>query len=175
MKRFLMLLAFALLGATLASAQTSGDDDYHKTELHVGYAQNRGQLQRRSDLIGYEASVTRNVTRFVGVKFDYSKHSTGSFLTSNSTIQNFLGGVQFKNNSETARFKPFAHLLAGVARTKIVPLGRDTGLAGAFGGGLDIRGSRHFDLRVLQLDYNPARFHDAFRNHYRIGAGIVIH
>jgi hypothetical protein len=170
-----MLLAFALTCAPLASAQTSGGDDYHKTELHVGYAQNRAEAERRADFIGYEASVTRNIRRFVGLKFDYSKHSTASFLEPNSSIQNFLGGVQFKNNSEGARFKPFAHLLAGVARTKIQPFRSDTGLAGAFGGGLDIRGSRHVDLRVLQLDYNPARYHDTFRKHYRVGFGIVIH
>lgn len=84
---------------------------------------------------------------------------------------NFLGGVQLKNNSKEKKFKPFAHVLAGVSRQTVefkdfiqsdfALFGEDkftnTGFTMAFGGGIDIRLSRRIDLRVIQVDYNPVR------------------
>jgi len=51
----------------------------------------------------------------------------------------------------------------------------ETGLAGAFGGGLDIRASDRIDIRAFQFDYNPTRVFDSTQHNFRIGVGIVIH
>jgi hypothetical protein len=51
----------------------------------------------------------------------------------------------------------------------------ETGFAGAFGGGLDIRASDRVDVRVIQFDYNPTRLFDSTQHNFRIGVGIVIH
>ncbi len=51
----------------------------------------------------------------------------------------------------------------------------DTGFAGVIGGGLDIRASKRFDIRVIQIDYNPTHVFDNTQHNFRIGAGIVIH
>lgn len=107
-----------------------------------------------------------------------------------SSLYNVLGGVQIKDNSSDAKVKPFAHALvgAGIGRVKIKNVScspgvdcsfltstdeSETGLAGAFGGGLDIKLSNRIDLRAVQVDYNPIRFDGGTQHNVRIGIGLV--
>lgn len=115
--------------------------------------------------------------------------ATFSADTKNS-LYNFLGGVQIKDNANEGRFKPFAHALvgAGHARIKVentvCPTGFDcagfedtitrTGVAGAFGGGIDIRINDKFDFRAVQVDYNPIRLDGQTQHNVRLGIGLVI-
>jgi len=185
-KRLLALPTLLLLCATAVFAQ----DDYKKWEFFGGYSalqfDNIGGdtgnpnvddiLSGRNTLRGFELAVTRNFHRYVGAKFDYSLHlrednfsrPAGSG-TVDSTIQNFLGGIQIKNNDEDGpRFKPFAHALFGVAVQKVDVdspqlvslLGindfhvNETSFAMAFGGGVDIRLNHRIDVRAGQIDWN---------------------
>ena len=197
--------------ASVATAQT---DDYKKWDFFVGFSHNRidtGEddvdfdnfIEEREGFNGFNASVARNVSRYVGFKFDVSGHyksrtlpifSVQNALDIDSSIYNFLGGVQLKENSSEATFKPFAHALVGVAHARnritisqsgclaIVPspcppafTENDTALAGAVGAGLDIRAGDRLDIRVIQIDYNPTRFFDSTQHNFRIGVGIVFH
>lgn len=116
--------------------------------------------------------------------------TTSISFKANRSLYNFVGGVQVKDNGSDGRFKPFAHAMigAGHARTKIkdfvctgacttvVPPDEtfsDTGLAGVLGGGLDIKVNNNFQIRAIQLDYNPVRVFGATDHNLRIGAGIV--
>jgi hypothetical protein len=49
-----------------------------------------------------------------------------------------------------------------------------SGLAGAVGGGLDIRINDRFDIRAGQIDYNPAHLNGVTVHNVRFGAGLVI-
>ena len=186
MRRVLTTLTLLLLLAPGALAQ----DEYKKWEFFGGYSalgfDNIGgdtgnanlddELGARNTLRGFELSVTHNVHRYVGVKFDYSLHlredefsrPAGSG-TVDTTVQNYLGGLQFKDNSKDGpRFKPFAHALFGVAVQKIdidsPQLGtvfnvtdfhvNETSFAMAFGGGIDIKLNNRFDVRAGQIDWN---------------------
>ena len=186
MRRFLMLAVLLLISAPAALAQ----DDYKKWEFFGGYsalgfdtlagdtgnANVEAVLSGRNTLRGFELALTRNVHRYVGVKFDYSLHlrednfsRNGATGTVDTTVQNYLGGLQFKNNDkEGPRFKPFAHALFGVATQKVdidsPQLGtvfgiddfhvNETSFAMAFGGGLDIRINDRFEVRAGQIDWN---------------------
>ncbi len=187
MKRFLALAAFLLLCASHAKAQS---DDYKKWEFFGGYSamqfDNIGgdtgnanvddTLSGRNTLRGFELAVTRNFHKYIGVKFDYSLHlrednfsrPAGSG-TIDSTVQNYLGGLQFKNNEkEGPRFKPFAHALFGFAHQKedvdspqlpaVFGISdfhvNETSFAMAFGGGIDIRLNHRIDVRAGQIDWN---------------------
>lgn len=113
---------------------------------------------------------------------------TVAFKTNNS-LYNFLGGVQVKDNASTARVKPFGYALvgAGHARTKFkdvtCPTGVDcsffnetdseTGLAGAFGGGIDIKINDKIDFRAIKVDYNPIKLDGGTTHNVRIGVGLV--
>ena len=173
----------------------------------------------RRNFNGFDGSITYNVSRYVGIKGDLTGHfKTQSFvdkftppgvtqtLANQEKLWNVLGGVQIKNNSRDARVKPFVHALVGFARytnrqSQVLDLfpqfnftieDRETSLAMKLGGGLDIRAGKRIDIRVIEVDYNPAFAGDRnprsiagpfstvsltgkTANNFTIGAGIVIH
>lgn len=168
-------------------------------------------IDERESFHGFNTSGVYNVSRYFGLKADVSgvyndrdfsfpvtippsEGGTGpgtgtvAFETKNS-LYNFLGGVQIKDNSNSGRFKPFAHALVGAAhaRTKIsnvtCPIGIDcsfivsgseTGFAGAFGGGIDVRLNNRIQIRAIQVDYNPIWLGDGGRqDNIRLGVGLV--
>ena len=217
MKRYLLALSFTALTAVLTAAQV---DDYKKGELYIGYS--NGQVDTgldsgssavdffrdRESFHGFNVSGVYNLNRWLGVKGDISGTYNSSRFNGNvdvggtpvsisfdtdSSLYNFLGGVQVKDNSREGRFKPFAHALvgAGHARTKfddfactpgnlcaaVIPPDDsfgETGFAGAFGGGLDIRLNDRIQIRAFQVDYNPVRIEGSTSHNARFGAGIVL-
>ena len=157
-------------------------------------------LDRRLSFNGFNASAVGNVNRYFGLKIDVSgtyrkdEFSLGITptqnvaLKANSSLYNVLGGVQIKDNASKSRVKPFGYALvgAGFGKSKVnsfaCPTGVDcsdlltsseTGLAGAFGGGIDIRINDRVDFRVVKVDYNPIKFNDGIQHNVRIGIGIV--
>ena len=189
-------------------AQTD-TDEYKKNEFYGGYSNQQVDNFDRQTFNGFETAYVRNIRRYVGIKADFSAayrnddFSSPVFGTPSSTssgvirgetdrsVYNFLGGVQFKDNASKARFKPFAHVLAGAAhlrfKTKnitcisgtcppfISPNSTfsDTGFSAAFGGGLDIKLSDRVDFRAFQVDYNPIRAGGRWNNNVRFGVGFV--
>src|SRR5512145_1716682 len=190
-------LLIGMLIFACGSIATAQSDDYKRFEFFGGYSHNRvdtgigdddPDLQdivgEREGFHGFNTSITGNVSRYVGLKFDFSGHYKsrtfpfGSLSTAtvdvNSRLYNILGGVQIKDNSSESTFKPFAHALVGAAHARnrvnfsndvciaVAPspcpldfTDSETGFAGAFGGGIDIRASNRVDIRVIQFDYNP--------------------
>jgi opacity protein-like surface antigen len=152
-------------------------------------------FDQRTGFNGFNISATGNFHPFLGAKFDFSGHYRNSDFVLDTTqadvrssLYNVLGGVQVKDNriDSGSRLKPFAHALVGVGIARTEFNGSDdlgvidddiseTGFAGAFGGGLDIRLSEKVDLRAVQLDYNPTRFFDSTQHNFRIGVGFVFH
>jgi len=213
MRRLLSLAMLIAACASISLAQST--DDYNKYDIFVGYSHNRVDtgigdndpqlddiFDEREGFHGFNASVTGNFSRYVGLKGDLSGHwktktfpltGTTASIELDSSLYNFLGGVQLKDNSKETRFKPFAHAMAGIAHGKVegnfsndvciavfpspCPVDfeeSDTGFAAAFGGGLDIRASERVDIRAFQLDYNPTRLFDGGTQHnFRIGVGVV--
>ena len=215
MKKVILAFSFSIIASVIAPAQAA--DDYKKGEVFVGYS--NGQVdtgadsgdsavdffRERENFHGVNVSGVYNLNRYFGVKgdvsatynnsrFNVTDNTGGVFNTvsidTDNSLYNFLGGVQGKDNSNSGRFKPFAHALVGGAhvRTKIsdiecsaspciIPdLGdafSDTGFAGAFGGGIDIRLGNRFQIRAIQVDYNPIRVSGETSHNLRIGAGIV--
>jgi hypothetical protein len=140
-----------------------------------------------------DISYARKSQTFVGTLNDPVNGSYNFIQDSNRSVANFLGGVQIKDNASTKRFKPFGYALGGVAVNTSefkdlacassncpasIPVVNnfrftDTGIAGAFGGGLDIRVTRRIDFRAIQFDYNPIYSDSRVDNNFRIGIGIV--
>jgi opacity protein-like surface antigen len=184
MRRLVSVITVVLVFTTAAFAQ----QDYKKYEFFAGYsalfvdnlAGDTGSpavddvLGEKQTLRGFNLAAGWNFHKYVGAKFDYSLHlredefsrPLGSVDTS---LQNFLGGIQIKNNSaDGPTFKPFGHALFGVAVQKVdvdspqLPAvfgisdfhTNETSFAMAFGGGLDIKLNDRFDLRVVQIDWN---------------------
>jgi opacity protein-like surface antigen len=186
MKRLVTLTTLIFVLTTTALAQ----DDYKKFEFFGGYsalfvdnlAGDTGSLAvddvlgDRQTLRGFNLAAGYNFHKYVGAKFDYSLHLREDDFnrplgngTIDTTLQNFLGGIQVKNNSEDGpTFKPFGHALFGVAVQKLdvdspqLPAlfgisdfhTNETSFAMAFGGGLDIKLNDKLDVRVFQIDWN---------------------
>ncbi len=105
-----------------------------------------------------------------------------------ASLYNFLGGVQVKHNASRRRFRPFGHAMLGVGshetstqNTNCVFMcdseapkfvEQSTGLAGAFGAGLDVKVNEDLQIRVIQIDYNPMKL-DRMKHNGRVGVGLV--
>jgi opacity protein-like surface antigen len=186
-------------------AQTS---DYERNEFYVGYSHQQLDSGSYRPANGFEAAYVRNVHRYFGIKADVSgayRRETFEITALNQPngtytyrgrasrhAYNFLGGVQVKNNASEARFKPFAHALAGVAVTRFknssltctagacpsfinnAPAFSSTraSFAMAVGGGLDIKINDKIDFRAIQVDYNPI-FRSGVEHNVRFGIGFV--
>lgn len=130
-----------ILELVLPPGALAQSDDHHKVEFFGGYslmnfdnaagntnnAEVHEVLGSKERMQGLNLSLTGNFNKYVGVKFDYSLHllednfsrPLGS-TTTDSSVLNYLGGLQFKNNTEEGpRVKPFAHALFGVVVQKI--------------------------------------------------------
>ena len=199
MRKLLLLVLFLACAAPIAVAQ--GTDDYDRVKFFVGYSHNRVDVgatdndpdvddifDEREGFHGINASITGNVSRYVGLKFDYSYHARsldppGFDRGTDARIHNILGGVHFQDNTRdpTNRVRPFAHALigAGVFSVDLTDLDDDfedvseTGLAGALGGGVDFRISERVDIRAIQFDWNPTRINGQTLHNFRIGVGVV--
>lgn len=166
---------------------------------------------------GFDASITYNVTKYIGLKanvtglfksdrtVDQFPDAMGTHTDTNNfrdRTYNFLGGVQIKNNSKTARIKPFVQALFGAARQTSRDVQTSTAdfnftlndsvtsFSMKLGGGLDVRVSRHIDLRLFEVNYNPIFARDRHvpgnadfdlsvagrrADNFTIGFGIVFH
>jgi hypothetical protein len=200
MRRFFTATLFIACAATFAHAQGGGD--YNRYDVYVGYSHNRVDTggDGREGFNGVEGAVTGNFSRYVGLKGSYSFQRKsfdvgivvdcvntptcpGSVLTTeNFDLHTLVGGVEFKDNAKESKIKPFAHLLAGFAHSRLhvvnPPTGfsgdsSDTGFSAVIGGGLNFRVSSRFDIRAVQLDYNPTRFGGETQHNFRVGVGVV--
>jgi opacity protein-like surface antigen len=214
MSKLLCTAILIIACASIAFSQSTAD--YNKVEFFGGFSHNRVDtgiddgddelsdvINEREGFNGFNASITGNVTRYIGLKFDVAGHFKkkdfplgigNASVEVDSSVFNFLGGVQLKDNSKEARFKPFAHALIGAARVRtkvdfnedvceaifpspcpIDATETETGLAGAIGGGLDFRLNDRIDIRAVQLDYNPTRVGGSTQHNFRVGVGLVFH
>ena len=159
---------------------------------------NSGQV----GLNGFEASVTGYLTKRFGLTGDFSanfKSEPQTFFGNASQAKlrtlNFLGGpqVKFFNDSKAA---PFVRALFGASRNRnrvsnAIGTATDeyTSFAMAFGGGLDLKVSKHVDIRLFQVEWLPVFTKDRLviasdgtrydlrgerQNDWRFSVGVVL-
>jgi len=208
------LSVFVLLcSATIAVAQAPNQDDYPKWEVFAGYSAlgdnkiivvggNQQTVGGFASTAGFETSLTRNLTRHIGVKADFSAHFDNKrgllticnpicTMTQDSQLKtrlyNFLAGPEFKARNHT-RFTPFAYALGGFAHTtaQFTTPGPTLNLfvketrnsfAMALGGGLDLRVTKRISIRG-SMDYNPVFLSDSAGGRHdfgRISLGVLFH
>jgi opacity protein-like surface antigen len=193
------VLMAALLVACTTSSAVAQADGYNRYDVGVLYSHNRVDtgfddpsqnfISEREGFHGFEAFLKGNVSRYAGLKGAYSLHRK-SFEISGGTpattfdfdtdLHQFLGGVEFKDNSPATKVKPFARVLAGLAHSRT--RSQNTALninesendfAAAVGAGIDFRVSDRVDFRAIQFDWNPVRGDGGTSHNYRIGIGLI--
>jgi len=149
--------------------------DYPKAELFGGFSEGHVDVEGATPAStaftsikhwypGWEAAVQFNLTKLLGVKADFSgNYGTPVTLTGTSTpsarTYTFLFGPVLSLRGEHAT--PFVHALFGGNHLSVDaspgglgnPAISETAFAMAFGGGLDVKLTRHFGLRLGQFDY----------------------
>jgi hypothetical protein len=211
----ILALSLIVMSTTAAAAQS---DEFQRSEFFVGYSYGNPEVnfgggptagsfyRERIGHNGFNGSAVINVSRYFGIKGDVSgTYESGRFsftvpsgIQSNptvpitfdakSSVHNFLGGVQIKDNSTSGHLKPFAHAMIGAAhRSNKIPGGgticlaiipcpvstNETAFAAAFGGGLDVRLRGRVGLRLFQVDYNPIKYDAGVAHGVRLGAGLI--
>ena len=162
-----------------------------------GRAVNSNGSTRRVDFVseripynGVTTEVVANVHKNIGLVANFSATFTNTdFLDSlsgrrfNARVSRYvlLGGPRY-NWRNSSPFIPYAHALFGVARYHAkfsngdfsCPDTSETAFAMALGGGLDIRASKHIDVRAGQVDYLPVFFSHKREDGLRFSAGVKI-
>jgi opacity protein-like surface antigen len=112
---------------------------------------------------------------------DFADRLSGRRFHARVTRYTMLFGPRY-NFRNSSPFLPFAHALFGAVRYNAdfrdndftCPDTNATAFAMALGGGLDIRASKHFDIRAAQVDYLPVFFSHKREDGLRFSAGVKI-
>lgn len=198
------LSALSAQESTPAPAAAKSSLRYPRAELFLGYSYVRA-MPTMSDgnrllwLNGGSTSLAFNLNRYLGLVLDFGgmddskirlNNGSNALVDSSGTVFTYLGGprVSFRNRG---RLTPFVQALFGAAHAGQVtlsgncmaqgctPLPSETDFAMTAGGGLDLRVSHHFALRLVQAEYLMTNFKDinsgknAMQNDMRLSTGIV--
>jgi len=136
---------------------------------------------------GFTGEFNRNLNRHWGLVTSFTgAYDKASFvsgiagITGTSTSRyDLMFGPRY--NFRLGRINPFAEGMAGFEHTTVRFKNKfgsldhgDTAFAMAFGGGVDVQVSQHFDIRAIQADYVPTFFNNTHQNNYRVGAGVKV-
>ena len=167
----IVALTFGLLCLPLAAQES----EYPKAEIFGGYQ--FSHIEGNVNANGWNASITGNANRWVGVAADFSgAYKTVSGVHANMYTYTF-GPVVSLNHEGV--INPFVHALFGGAHLGAsipgVASGSTNGFSMMFGGGVDARVHKNFAVRVAQLDWVYYRFSglDSSKN-MRLSTGIVL-
>lgn len=181
------------------SAEVFGGISYLKADLPERrnfYGWGVSVAGNLSSYIGFVAEVSGNYGHIEVLPIDTGLITLSGF-NADSSYHTFLFGPRLSARGEKGAL--FGHVLVGGVRKKALAESRlnidipdfpfpipdppdlstdprllsDTGLAIAVGGGVDISASRRVAVRLVQVDYLPARLGDRWEHNLRIQAGVV--
>lgn len=169
-KLFLGVVVLGLLVMPLAA------QDYPKAEIFGGYQYTHISADGSGvGFNGWNASLTGNVNKYLGVTADFSgayKSESGASLH----IYSYTFGPTISLNHE-GTVNPFVHALFGGATASASAFGSSgstNGFTMMAGGGADAKLSPHFAVRLFQGDWVYYRFSGVSgKSNVRISAGVV--
>lgn len=178
MRKFLTFASLFVLLALAAAPKA-----YSQIELYGGYSHlslNGTPSNTPSSSNGWQGGAYLHLLGPWGVEADYSNHYGVSpslrFGDNPYYVPRFteLYGPRF--TLALPRIHPYVHALVGTVNgTAQTFTGRvsENAFGMAFGGGLNVRGTRHIWLRLVQVDYIRAQFTNNPQNDMRVSAGLV--
>ncbi len=149
MKKFVLIFVLCVVsvGAPLAA------QDFHRVKVFGGYQYTRIGAVPGLNTNGWNAAVTADLNRWLGVTADFSgAYKSVAEITAKAHTYTF--GPVLSHRGE--RVTPYVHALFGGFRasTGFRGLGVSTnGFAMMVGGGTDIRISGRSSLRLVQVDW----------------------
>lgn len=196
--RVLLLTLVIMAVAICTTPAQAQDNPQPKVELFGGYSFLHPGVSVKSGGVttdlnlenvpaGWGAAATFNFARHLGITADFDAH----YHTFNSGDPNVggvnihLGTIMFGPHVEfrTAHFTPFAEALFGLHRVapQNVGVNPDNAFGETVGGGLDVHLSRHFDVRLAQVDFVHSSHDEGSGNsiifksiRYRAGVNVLL-
>jgi hypothetical protein len=159
-RKLSFLLGLVFFISLSAHAQGLGD----KVELFGGYSYLRAGGTSGVNTNGWELAGQYRMSDWLGGVADFDGH-----YANGTSLNTFLFGPQV---SWPARVSPFAHVLLGGAHASAGGIS-NSAFAMAIGGGIDTRLTHGIYWRVIQGDYLPTHFGNAWENNARLSTGIV--
>jgi opacity protein-like surface antigen len=137
----------------------------------------------REGLKGWELSAFRHFSPSLSFVIDatgnYGLGTSGFPRNARVRQHSFLGGLQYQRQGH---FSPFVHALFGATYQQVTASGNtffvtfpsdQWGFAGAAGGGVDIKLSTSFSIRLIQADYLVTRLANTIQSQPRVSAGLI--
>jgi len=184
-----------LFGLVLAVSFPAMAQEFPRFEAFAGYSYIRVNAANASgNLNGGSGSIALNLNHWLGAVADFGGYKLTS-LNANGTNLAGIDGTAFsylfgpRISFRGERWTPFAQALFGgrhfsnitcTGCTNPITTANDK-FAMALGGGLDVKASKHFSIRLIQAEYLLVRATNQMtgasnnNNNARISAGIVIH
>lgn len=167
------IVKVVLFTVVLAVSVASFGQETPKAEIFGGYSP---KFQGGMDVAnGWDASLTGNLNRWLGVTADFSGYYRSDMGVSQRT-HNFLFGPRLTYR-KASKITPFAQALFGIARQRVETSSgsiTDNGFAMATGGGLDYNLNQHMAVRLVQADYLLTRIGGSQQSTSRLAFGVVL-
>jgi outer membrane immunogenic protein len=191
---FVLLLAIAAVFARSGSAQTPQPtpDKPLRAELAIDYSYVRSNAPPAGctcfNMNGGSATFAWPVKPgHFALAGDITIDHAGSIGASgySLTLSTFTGGVRYLPRTGHSRVQPYGQVLAGAVHSSgTLVEGTNPGAANAgaafaanIGGGIDLKASRRFAIRLIEADYLVTTVDNSSNNHQnnlRISAGVVV-
>lgn len=160
------------------SAAASAQEENPKAEVFTGYSYvgMTAPGLPEFDLNGGSASVSFNPTSSLGIVADFGGYHVGRIdgISVDRNVYSYLFGPKLAHRSR--QFTAFAQALFGGAYATAGALEQpvsENAFAMTVGGGLDLNGTSHISVRVIQAEYFATRFFSETQNNVRFSAGVV--
>ncbi len=131
-----------------------------------------------TNFLGGMGSFGYNMTSWLQIVGDSSYNTVTVSGTKNVLFGNHFGPRFFYRRPNRWGITPFAEALVGGSRLDSTIAGYKTSsncISYKAGGGVDIRASRHFEIRLLNVDYYRTSFGtNTTQNYYTASAGIIL-
>jgi opacity protein-like surface antigen len=187
MRKLVTFASLAFLFAVVSAPKA-----YSQVELFGGYSHlslGGAPSNIGSSSNGWEGDAYVHLLGPWGVEADYSNHyGVSPQLPVSGGIYYVPGFTQLYGPRFTLalpRIHPYVHALFGTVHGDAgafipgpVPIGlaqdiTQNAFGMAFGGGLNVKATRHIWLRLVQVDYLRAQFTNNTQNDVRVSAGII--
>jgi opacity protein-like surface antigen len=161
----------------LAAYSVVAQENNSKADIFVGYQYTHvalGHDINGFNLNGWNASVSGYFNKYLGISTDLSGGYGSPFGVSTRTYTHLFGPiVRFPNSSKMI---PFGHVLFGGAHLGADGFnlsGSDNSFSWAMGGGVDVKVSPRFAVRLAQADWLRTQFADSTQSNFRYSGGLV--
>jgi len=167
MRKYVSLVLFCVVGSLSALAQAP------RAEIFGGYQYTH--FDGGVDAHGWNGALTGNLNNWFGITADFSgAYKTISGVDFRQYTYTFGPTVSIRHNEDLI---PFAHALFGGFHQSASLSGisaTGNGFVMLIGGGLDVKITHRFAVRVAQIDWMPLRANGSTDNsNFRYSAGVV--